>query len=161
LYGKELTIQSFLKGGCSACHTIPGIPGAVGTIGSDLSEIGVLANERIKLAEYTGTAKTASDYLIESIQSPEMFISPNCPTGPCPKGQMPASLAQVLSPDELNQVVDYLSSLPTGAYTQTETSTAAAASAGMVGEATSLTSEEYDWAKQTFFQRCAGCHGTL
>jgi len=161
LYGKELTIQSFLKGGCSACHTIPGIPGAVGTIGSDLSEIGVLANERIKLAEYTGTAKTANEYLLESIQSPEMFISPNCPTGPCPKGQMPASLAQVLSSDELNQVVDYLSSLPTGAFTQTETNTAASASATMVGEAPTLTIEQYDWAKQTFFQRCAGCHGTL
>ena len=29
---------AFQKGGCTACHVIPGIPGAVGTIGPDLSD---------------------------------------------------------------------------------------------------------------------------
>ena len=31
---------AFQKGGCGACHVIPGIPNAAGTIGPDLSKIG-------------------------------------------------------------------------------------------------------------------------
>lgn len=58
LYDKELAAQAFQKGGCTACHTIPGIPGA-GTIGPDLSEIGAQAAARIASGEYSGPAKTA------------------------------------------------------------------------------------------------------
>lgn len=161
LYDKELTTQAFLKGGCSACHTIPGIPGAVGTIGPDLSEIGIVADERITSADFSGTAKTAEEYLTESIQSPDTFISPDCPTGPCVQGLMPASLAGLLSPEELKQIVNYLSALPEGAFAETGTIAGVSGSDAPVGDAPTLSQEEFDWAKQTFFQRCAGCHGTL
>lgn len=110
-----LAAQAIQKGGCSACHTIPGISGAVGTIGPDLSQIAAVAQARMDKGEYTGVAKTVKDYLTESIQSPDAFISPTCPSGPCSKGLMPANLAQTLSADELSAVVDYLAGLPDSA----------------------------------------------
>ncbi|MCK6540412.1 MAG: c-type cytochrome [Anaerolineales bacterium] len=162
LYVNELAVQAIQKGGCVACHVIPGVPGAVGTIGPDLSEIGGKVAERIEAGEYNGMAKTIEEYLHEAIQSPDAFIAPDCPTGPCGAGVMPASLAQSLSADELNGIVKYLASLPEGA-------TAVGPGPGLgeseapafIGDVPSLTDEEFSWAKQTFFERCAGCHGTL
>jgi nitrite reductase (NO-forming)/hydroxylamine reductase len=157
LYDKELAAQAFQKGGCVACHTIPGIPGAVGSIGPNLGDIGKAAQELIDKGEYKGAAKTAAEYISESILNPDAFISPTCPGGPCGKGVMPASLAQVLNTEELNAVVGYLAAQPDGtAASLTETSAGAAEFA-----APAMTDEESAWAKQTFFERCAGCHGTL
>ena len=161
LYGKELAAQAIQKGGCVACHTIPGIPGAVGTIGPNLDDIGKAAKDRIAKGEYKGAAKTAEEYITESIESPDAFISPNCPTGPCGKGVMPASLAQLLTADEIKSVVTYLAALPGGATADTTGAAAGADQSAPPGEAHKLTDEEFAWAKQTFFERCAGCHGTL
>lgn len=161
LYNQEIAAQAFQKGGCTACHTIPGIPGA-GTIGPDLSEIGQVVKARLESGEYTGMAKTVEAYLTESIQAPEAFTAPTCPTGPCAKGLMPATLAQALSADELQAAVGYLAALPGGETAPvTEASAGAAESAAPLGPAPTLTDEEFAWAKQTFFERCAGCHGTL
>ncbi len=160
LYEKELALAAIQKGGCSACHVIPGAAGA-GAIGPDLSEIGAVVKARLEKGEYTGTAKSVEEYLTESIQSPDAFIAPACPSGPCPKGTMPASLAQALSAEELSAVVKYLASLPGGeAAAVTEAGSGGAGSAAPQGGVT-LTDEEFAWAKQTFFERCAGCHGTL
>ncbi len=162
LYTKELAAQAFQKGGCGACHVIPGVPGAVGTIGPDLSEIGQVAKARLESGEYTGMAKTVEEYLDESIQSPDAFVPEKCPTGPCSKGIMPASLAKTLSQDELSQIVNFLAALPGGdPAAATEAGSGESASAAPLGEAPTLTDEEFAWARQTFFDRCAGCHGTL
>ncbi|MEP0804416.1 MAG: c-type cytochrome [Chloroflexota bacterium] len=161
LYDKELAVQAIQKGGCVACHVIPGVPGAVGTIGPDLSAIGKEAADLISTGKYTGMAKTAEEYIAESIQSPDAFIAPACPTGPCVKGVMPASLAQTLSADELNAVVKYLASLPDGASASATEAGSGGGTEAPAGEAPALTAEEFAWAKQTFFERCAGCHGTL
>jgi nitrite reductase (NO-forming) / hydroxylamine reductase len=149
--------QAFQKGGCAACHVIPGVPNAVGSIGPDLTNIGVTAGERVKAAGYKGKAATAEEYIRESVATPSVFVSPDCPTGPCQDGLMP-SFAGVLSEDEVQKIVGYLASLPEGA-----SQLAPAASTGEVtaGEIPTLTDEEFSWAKQTFFERCAGCHGTL
>ncbi len=155
---QELALAAIQKGGCAACHVIPGATGA-GTIGPDLSEIGAVVKARLEKGEYKGTAKTVEAYLTEAIQSPDAFIAPQCPTGPCPSGTMPPSLAQVLSAAELEAVVRYLASLPGGAVAQ-----APEAAQGEVTPAApeiTLTEEELAWAKQTYFERCAGCHGTL
>jgi len=161
LYDKELAAQAFQKGGCTACHTIPGVAGA-GTIGPDLGEIGQVVKARLESGEYTGMAKSVEEYLTESIQSPDAFLAPQCPTGPCAKGLMPASLAQALSADELDAAVKYLAALPGGETAPvTEAGAGESASAAPAGPAPSLTDEEFAWAKQTFFERCAGCHGTL
>ncbi|MBN1303470.1 MAG: c-type cytochrome [Anaerolineales bacterium] len=160
LYENELVLAAFQKGGCAACHLIPGIPGAIGTIGPDLSEIGKTADTLIQSAEYTGTATTAAEYLLESIELPDAFVVPDCPSGPCAKGLMPASLAQTLDGDELDAIVQYLSALPDGAVEVVDLSPGDTPAA-VNGEAPQLSGEEFEWATQTFFERCAGCHGTL
>ena len=154
LYDTELALSSFQKGGCGACHRIPGVPGALGTIGPDLSEVGAEAQTRIESGEYAGISITVVDYLYESIESPDAFISPSCPDGPCTPGTMPASLALIFSDNELDAVVNYLAEPPEGAVVDAD-------SVAPIGDMPQLTAEEFDWAKQTFFERCAGCHGTL
>ena len=57
LYNRELAVSAFQKGGCGACHIIPGVPGAAGAIGPDLSAIGEVVEERLEDGEYTGKAK--------------------------------------------------------------------------------------------------------
>lgn len=163
LYTQEMAIASFQKGGCTACHTIPNVPGAVGAIGPDLGEIGRVAGERMEKGEYTGTAKTTEEYLLEAIQTPDAFLSPACPTGPCVQGIMPASLADMLTKTELDAVINYLAALPDGDITPVEipASTVELEPAAVTGEIPELTDEESAWAKETFFERCAGCHGTL
>lgn len=146
------------KGGCGACHVIPGVPGAVGVIGPDLSQIGLVAAERITDASYTGTAKTALDYLHESIVNPDVFLAPDCGGAPCQKGLMTPALAAQFNEAELNAIVEYLAALkgeqpPTGGVEATPPVE--------VGQAPQLTSEEFEQARQIFFDRCAGCHGVL
>ena len=149
--------QAFQKGGCAACHTIPGVPGAVGQIGPDLTDIGVTAGERITADGYTGAADSAEGYIRESLETPNAFVSPDCPTGPCQEGAMPV-MAGILNGDEIQKVVAYLASLPDGAGQFADGMDAGAA---VIGEVPELSDEEFAWAKQTFFERCAGCHGTL
>ncbi len=157
----NLIVQAIQKGGCTACHVIPGVAGA-GTIGPDLSAIGQVVKERLEKGEYTGTARTVEEYLLEAIQTPDAFIAPQCPTGPCGKGVMPPTLAQLLASDELTAVVKYLASLPGGEVALVEEGGVSEVEGAAATEmAPLLTEEEFAWAKQTFFERCAGCHGTL
>ncbi len=146
---QKLAMTAFQKGGCAACHTIPGVPGAVGMIGPDLSEIGTVVQTQLDKGEYTGEAKTKEEYLLEAIQSPDAFISPACSLGPCPKGTMP-SMAALLNPEELNAAVKYLSVLPDGLDALlTESGTDESEAAALTGEPPELTDEEFAWAKQT------------
>jgi nitrite reductase (NO-forming)/hydroxylamine reductase len=162
LYDSELTAQAFQKGGCTACHVIPGVPGAIGTIGPDLSEIGEVAAERIESGDYKGSAKTAEDYLVEALRKPDEYISPDCPTGPCQKGLMPVAAVDALSDDEFSAVINYMASLPGGAAAlPAESDSQQPDTTVPVGTGPTLTDEEFTWAKQTYFERCAGCHGTL
>jgi nitrite reductase (NO-forming)/hydroxylamine reductase len=162
VYTRELAVASFQKGGCTACHTIPDVPGAFGTIGPNLGEIGNIAMERIEAGEYHGEATTAEEYLLESIQSPDTFLSPGCPGGPCGSGIMPASLAETLKADELQAVVNFLAALPDKELVPIEIAGPAGAEPlAPVEQTVDLSEEEFAWAKETFFQRCAGCHGTL
>jgi nitrite reductase (NO-forming) / hydroxylamine reductase len=149
--------QAFQKGGCAACHVIPGVPNAVGVLGPDLTEIGISAGERVQSADYAGIATTAEEYIRESIESPGAFVSPECPNGPCQDGLMP-SVAGVFSGEELQKVVEYLASLPDGAGQFGDEMEAGEAA---LGEVPALSEDEFAWATQTFFERCAGCHGTL
>jgi nitric oxide reductase subunit C len=73
--------------------------------------IGMVAGEKLKSGEYKGKAQSAAEYIRESIVDPEAFIAHECPTGPCPHGVMPATLAQTLSAEELDAVVEYLAGL--------------------------------------------------
>lgn len=159
LYDREQAVSAMQKGGCTACHVIPGVPGAVGTIGPDLSAIGKLAEERIASGEYQGDAKDAVAYMHEAILEPDEFIPADCPSGPCTKGIMPASLGESLSKDELNSVVNFLANLKGDSVAGG--APASEGGAVPVANAPTLTTTDFEWAKQVYFERCAGCHGTL
>ena len=151
----EAAAAAFGKGGCVACHVIPGIPGAVGTIGPDLSQVGEVAGTTLGDSTYTGQADSVEAYLKEAIENPDAYVFPECPNGPCAAGQMPKTLADLLSKKEMDIIVQYLSNLPNEAI---------AASDGVevpVGEVPALTEAEFGQATQIFFDRCAGCHGVL
>ena len=80
------------------------MPGAVGTLGPDLSDIGEDAEAVIASGGYTGTAKTAADFLREAILKPDLYIAADCGGKACQKGLMPASLGDTLSDEELEAV---------------------------------------------------------
>lgn len=96
------------KGTCFACHVIPGIPTAVGQVGPDLSEIGATATTRIP-------GYTAEEYIRESLLNPNAFIAPECPTGPCLPNLMVQNLDETLTPEEIDTVIAYLTTLGTAA----------------------------------------------
>jgi nitrite reductase (NO-forming)/hydroxylamine reductase len=161
----EVLAAAMQKGGCGACHVIPGVANANGTIGPDLAQIGDAAKTRIQDAAYIGKATTAIEYLREAIVEPDAFVSQACPGGTCQKGLMPASLAAALSAEELDAIVQYLAGLPGAEHMVAAATAAEAAPAEAVpasaGVGPDLTDEEFAEAKQIFFDRCAGCHGTL
>lgn len=155
--GDQVAARAFQTGGCAACHTIPGVPGAVGNLGPDLTSIGEIAAERFQDEAYTGSATTVKDYLRESVETPGAYVVKDCPTGPCQDGLMPP-FESVFSNTELNAVVDYLAGLPEGVQNLT---VASSSTGGTQSTDSELSDEDFAWAKQTFFERCAGCHGTL
>ncbi len=98
------TAQAFARGGCAACHTIPGVPGASGLVGPDLTAIGSTAAGRVP-----GTS--AEEYIRQSILDPAAFIAPVCPIGDCPANVMPPNLSERLTGDDLNLIIAYLQTL--------------------------------------------------
>lgn len=110
--GKEV----FLAKGCNACHIIKGVA-TTGATGPNLSEIGTVSEERIASEDYktkiTGqpAATTGPDYIRQSILYPNAYIVPECPQGSCLAGVMPQNFGQQIPPEDLNNLVNYLSSL--------------------------------------------------
>lgn len=153
----NLAFEGFKKGGCGACHIIPGVPGAQGTLGPDLSQIAEVAEERLKSGEYHGKANNVVDYLRESIVDPEAYLPSDCNGAPCQKGLMPTNLSALLSPAEIEAIVQYLYHVPE----KVEPSTPIEEVPDSIASSPLLTEDEFAWAKQVYFERCAGCHGTL
>ena len=145
----------FQKGGCVACHVIPGVPGAVGTIGPDLSDAAGMAAAVLASGEYRGSAATVEEYLLESIVNPDVYLASDCNGVPCQAGQMPSGFGDMYSEAELNAMVQFMAALQGGAAAAPAQEPAAA------GETPQLTEEEFAEATQIFFDRCAGCHGVL
>jgi len=92
------------KAGCAGCHAIPGVPAAMGVIGPSLANIGV--DGATRKPDYTAAA-----YILESIRTPNEFLAPQCPTGPCMANIMPQNLAQTLTAAEIETIVNYLVTL--------------------------------------------------
>ncbi len=122
-------VAAFNKGGCAGCHVIPGIPGANGQIGPNLTQIGVEGANRV-----SGVA--TEQYIRESILDPNAVIAPQCPNGACPANVMLQSFAQMLSADDLDTIVGYLTKLGTG-----EEATLLAAAAPPIALAATLPAE--------------------
>jgi len=153
-----LTLQAYQKGGCAACHVIPGVQGANGVLGPDLSQVATLFEEYQNKEIYNGKATTVAEFIQESILEPGAFLAPECPNGPCQDGLMPANFGTTLSNEEVQAIVNHLLS-------PSELTTTSVSEASGLDQSTtqvpSLTEDEFAWAKQTYFERCAGCHGTL
>lgn len=99
---------AIIKGTCNACHVIPGIAGAdIGMVGPDLTNIGNVAATRVEGLD-------AEEYLWQSISEPNAFLAPECPTGPCLPNLMLANLAELLTEEELQMIIDYLLTLKDG-----------------------------------------------
>lgn len=155
----DVSALAFKKGSCGACHTIPGVTNARGTIGPDLTNIAQVAEQTIASDGYTGEATTAEAYLRESILQPDAHTAVDCNGSPCQRGTMPASFGQNLSEAELTAIVTHLQS---PAATVVDPSAAAPGEDAAAAAAMStLSDEEFAWAKLTYFERCAGCHATL
>ena len=106
--GEEPVNEIFMKGGCVACHTIPGIEGATGKVGPELVE-GSNAPNRLKDPGYEGNAKSVKEYITESILAPSAYVVKDYPDN-----QMPKDFGKKLSAGAVNKVVNYLSQLKEG-----------------------------------------------
>lgn len=156
LYNRELALSSFQEGGCGACHIIPGVPNAAGTIGPDLSLIGKYAADLINSPEYTGSAKTAEDFILESINQPDAYLSTDCAGGKCQAGLMPGNFGDKFDAAALQAMVGFMVKLDGTAVAGEPASEPISGS-----PAPEISDDHFAWAKQTYFERCAGCHGTL
>ena len=100
--GSEPVDRIFAKAQCTMCHTIPGIPGAVGKQGPKLV-MKRLAVSRITDKAYGGKARSARDYIIESILYPSRYV-----TKGYPDNLMPKVYGTKLSGLALDKMVEYL-----------------------------------------------------
>lgn len=80
---------------CSTCHSLNDLR----IVGPGLGGVGSRAGQRIR-------GKTAEQYLQESIQNPNAYIVPDYPNG-----VMPSSSGQVLTTQQMDDLVAYLLSL--------------------------------------------------
>ncbi|MGB9898274.1 cytochrome D1 domain-containing protein, partial [Thermanaerothrix sp.] len=96
------------------------------------------------------------DYLREAIVDPDAYVPSDCNGAPCQKGLMPANLSTLLTPAEIEAIVQYLYHRPEETVHATPIETTPVSISASL-----LSDEEFSWAKQVYFERCAGCHGTL
>ncbi len=108
--GKEV----FVEKTCNSCHVIQGFDKAVGVVGPELTRIysdapKIIASDAYKSSQ--GTAKTAIEYIRESILNPNAFIYPDCPTGPCQPNLMIQNFKETISQADLDALIAYLVTL--------------------------------------------------
>ena len=69
--------------------------------------------------------------------------------------------ANVRTVERVEAIVDYLAALPEAGSVVAPIESNPDAALVAAEPAGALSQEDFAWAKQTFFERCAGCHGTL
>jgi cytochrome c oxidase subunit 2 len=95
--------QLFAANGCGGCHTLADA-GANGTVGPNLNKIDA---DAAKYGKQLG--QSPQQYVFNSIKTPAAFTVPGFP-----KGVMPSTFGQQLSPQQLNALVKYLLSVGKG-----------------------------------------------
>lgn len=120
---------------CFACHTIG--DGAV--IGPDLAGV---------------TERRSRDWLVDWISDPQTMGQTDPEARELSEqfeGQM---VSMGLDETQIHQVIDYIAAVSDGRVEATQSSLASLSDEP-------LTEEEFDRARQIYFDRCTGCHGTL
>lgn len=162
-YDPAMALTAFKDGGCGACHVIPGVPNATGTLGPDLTTFGREAEELLNNPDYKGKAKTALEFIHESIVDPDEYVSQDCSGQPCQAGLMPSTFGDQFDETAINAMVQYLAELKeVGSVPDMQPTTQTGVTPeSPVADGSTLSETDFEWAKQVFFERCAGCHGTL
>jgi nitric oxide reductase subunit C len=94
--GEEL----FTSQGCSACHSLKE---GERIVGPSLYRVGQTAADRIKGTDYRGKAKTAEEYIRESIVEPNVYIVPGFPAG-----VMPQDFGRKLGAQDIDDLIAFL-----------------------------------------------------
>ena len=93
---------------CNACHSVA--PG-VNMVGPSLAGVSARAAQTIASADYKGTAKDPAAYIRESIQEPSAYVVPGAMYSANGVSFMPNTYGKDLTPEQLDQLTAYLSSL--------------------------------------------------
>lgn len=96
------------KGACAGCHARS--QGDV-LLGPSLAGIAEIAAERTRAADYHGSARSAEEYLRESVLEPNAYLVPGDRYGAGGVSFMPAHFGEALEPGEVDDLVLYLSTL--------------------------------------------------
>ncbi len=97
--------ELLVNNGCGGCHTIQGVEGMAGVVGPDLSQAGATAAQRLEDPAYTGSATTVEAYIRESIVESDLFVVADYPAS-----VMPLTFGDTLSPEDLDTMVNFLTS---------------------------------------------------
>jgi nitric oxide reductase subunit C len=93
---------------CAACHSIA--PG-VNMAGPSLAGISARAEKIMASGTYKGTAKDAKSFIHESIVHPSAYLEPGEMYSAGGTSFMPDTYAKALTPEQIDQLADYLSTL--------------------------------------------------
>ncbi|MCE9659094.1 MAG: cytochrome c [Burkholderiales bacterium] len=93
---------------CNACHSVA--PG-VNMAGPSLAGVSARAAQAIASPDYKGKAKDAQTYIRESIEVPSAYVVPGPMYSANGVSFMPNTYAKALTPEQLDQLTAYLSSL--------------------------------------------------
>lgn len=93
---------------CNACHSVA--PG-VNMVGPSLAGVSARAAQTIASADYKGKAKDPAAYIRESIQEPSVYVVPGAMYSANGVSFMPNTYGKDLTPEQLDQLTAYLSSL--------------------------------------------------
>lgn len=73
--GKALFAKAVIGSGLPGCATCHSLEKGKTLVGPSMAGIATAAEKTIKEADYKGTAKTAADYLRESIVNPDAYVA--------------------------------------------------------------------------------------
>lgn len=93
---------------CTACHSVA--PG-VNMAGPSLGGLATTAQQRIGASDYKGQAKDVAAYIRESITHPSAHLVPGAMYSANGQSFMPATYVNELKPEQIDQLVAYLSTL--------------------------------------------------
>jgi nitric oxide reductase subunit C len=94
--------------GCFACHSVA--PG-VNLAGPTLAGLGGRAAKIVAAPDYKGKAKTAQDYIRESIVEPNAHLTPGAMYSANGQSFMPNNYGKDLTADQIDRLVAYLATL--------------------------------------------------